>query len=73
MNMEFSLPVDFGFGGFVRIDGEVVTRYENDMWEGDSLYGLDTAHQLTAGPHRLEVYGAEGCCDGKRSWKFKNT
>lgn len=40
------------------------------MWSGASLYALSREVDLKRGPHTLEVFGADACCDGARDWRF---
>ena len=62
------IGADFGGGGTLIIDGVEVQFRNTDMWwagnydyEDQYLYGLVN---ITAGPHTIDSYGFEGCCDG---------
>jgi hypothetical protein len=42
-------------------------------WSFDDIYNsieLNIDVLLNEGNHVLELYGAEGCCDGPTSWEF---
>ncbi|MEE9445379.1 MAG: CCXG family PEP-CTERM protein [Cocleimonas sp.] len=66
---------DFGRGGALYVDG---TPLEED-WNGDLWWSGNWGHvdvlqgsiNLNAGYHRLEVIGAEGCCDGGITVQYK--
>ena len=71
---EFSahIPVDFGWGGIVYLDGEVIKEDGTDIWEGGNSSKLDFTVAVGPGAHLLEILGGEGCCDGTTSWTLKN-
>ena len=48
-----------------------VRETKKDMWDGGNAMHLNFEVKLTKGVHVLEVYGAELCCDGLTTWKFK--
>ena len=52
------------------LDGEEKVVEDGDIWQGGNSNKLNFRANLTAGNHILEIYGAEGCCDGETSWKF---
>jgi hypothetical protein len=60
----FKLPTDFGLGGVSILDGKIMKQESKDIWNSGRATQLNFAANLTAGQHVLEVYGAEGCCDG---------
>ncbi len=64
------IPVDFGFGGIVVMDGKVIVEVVDDIWQGGDSSLLDFSVTLDKGIHRLEVMGGEGCCDGATDWTF---
>ncbi|MDD5297038.1 MAG: CCXG family PEP-CTERM protein [Rhodocyclaceae bacterium] len=71
----FRIGPDFGKGGAVFLDGLVEGFKTNDMWWAGSYANpsqdfIFTA-SLTAGNHRLDVYGFEGCCDGGQQAQFQ--
>lgn len=71
---DFRAGVDFGFGGAVFLDGVALGYMDHDMWWAGS-YGnpsqfFDYAANLSAGNHRLSIYGLEGCCDGGQQAQF---
>jgi len=66
----FKTPTDFGHGGVVFMDGKMVKQYKSDIWQGGKSTKLDLTVTLDKGMHYLEIYGAEGCCDGTTRWSF---
>jgi hypothetical protein len=73
---EFDFNVDCGWGGVVTFDGvraPEVYHSGDHWWSGkyDRPLPLDFIHDMTVGVHTMEVYGAEGCCDGKSNIRFK--
>ena len=60
----FRTPTDFGLGGFSLMDGQMMVQETSDIWEGGSSTKLDFSTTLNRGMHVLELFGAEGCCDG---------
>jgi hypothetical protein len=66
----FRTPTDFGLGGVTQLDGVIIKEDSSDIWEGGSSTKLDFTATLDRGNHVLELYGAEGCCDGTTSWSF---
>ncbi|WP_348695790.1 CCXG family PEP-CTERM protein [Duganella fentianensis] len=71
----FRAGVDFGKGGAVFLDGQVVDFKTNDMWWGGSYSNASQYFQvsganLSAGNHTLTIYGLEGCCDGGQQVQF---
>lgn len=69
MDMTFHIPVDFGYGGYALLDGEVKAEHREDVWEdGDEL---EFTASVVKGAHLLEVIGGEDCCDGEREWAFE--
>jgi len=67
----FRLPTDFGRGGVVVLNNIVVKQVSKDIWDGGHSKLLDFDVILESGNHVLEVWGSEGCCDGKVSWQFR--
>jgi len=41
---------------------------KKDMWKNEDLNFKTTVNK---GNHMIEIYGAEGCCDGTSTWKFR--
>jgi hypothetical protein len=70
MKYAFKLPNDFGHGGVSMMDGKTMKIYKKDIWAGGKSTVLDFSVTLNTGMHTLEVYGAEGCCDGTARWYF---
>jgi len=66
----FRLPTDFGLGGVSMLDGKIMKQESKDIWSSGRATNLNFAITLNAGQHVLEVYGAEGCCDGTTKWQF---
>ncbi len=66
---------DFGRGGGLYVDDVALEEdWNTDLWWAYN-WGhpdvLEGAISLTAGYHRLEVIGFEGCCDGGITVQFK--
>ncbi|MCP5335882.1 MAG: CCXG family PEP-CTERM protein [Oceanospirillaceae bacterium] len=59
---------DFGYGGGLYVDGQPLEEdWLNNLWWNNSWTNaavLQGNINLVAGYHRLEVIGAEDCCDG---------
>jgi hypothetical protein len=73
---EFDFNVDFGWGGVVTFDGVRAPEgyHSGDHWWSHNLdraLPLDFIHDFSTGLHMMEVYGAEGCCDGASNIRFK--
>jgi hypothetical protein len=67
----FKVPTDFGRGGLSMMDGKIMKEHSKDIWQGGKSNKLDFSAKLSKGNHVLELYGSEGCCDGKTTWKFQ--
>ena len=67
---DFTLPVDFGRGGVVILDGRTKIAEKDDIWEDGQSDLLNLKATLSKGTHVLELYGAEECCDGETKWSF---
>ena len=66
---------DFGHGGGLYVDDVTLEQdWNTDLWWGYN-WGhpdvLEGSISLSAGFHRLEVLGFEGCCDGGITVQFK--
>jgi len=75
---QFRVGADFGYGGFVTLDGSSVhlAGSEHDLWwEGDMSKTEEVLTSaevvVAAGQHVLEVLGAEACCDGPVTIQYK--
>lgn len=59
---------DFGYGGGLYVDGQALEEdWLNNLWWNNSWANVDVLQgsiNLSAGYHKLEVIGAEDCCDG---------
>ncbi len=66
----FKTPTDFGHGGISYMDGKMQMQEEGDIWHGAESTLLDYTITLSKGNHMMELYGAEGCCDGTTAWSF---
>ena len=53
------------------IDGKIIKNHKKDIWSGGKATQLNFVTELDKGMHTLEVYGAEGCCDGVAKWQFQ--
>lgn len=73
---EFRLGPDFGRGGVMFLDGQVVASVVDDLWWG---YSWNSIHELiqsgpqslSAGAHTLEIFGFENCCGGLMTLQYK--
>ncbi len=68
------MGADFGGGGTLLIDGNLVEFRNNDMW-WNGVWTNPTQHlkgtvSITAGPHVIDSYGFEGCCDGPQQAEY---
>merc|ERR1711871_955427 len=75
--MSFMFGVDFGYGGGVSLDNEML-RFEpnSNIWWGGSQRWRATHLQvmdklIPAGKHTLYVTGGEGCCDGPAGFFYR--
>ncbi len=72
--LSFDFAVDAGFGGAVYLDNKLVTKNTTDLWWGKNWNAsseiLSFTSLLRAGNHTLEVFWAEGCCNGANSGRF---
>jgi hypothetical protein len=53
------------------MDGKVVKSEQSNIWNGGKDTKLNFEAVLHEGNHVLEVFGADLCCDGTTSWRFK--
>ena len=74
-NWGFRAGVDFGRGGAVFLDGNALGFKSNDMWWAGSYSNASQYfaynNVLSAGNHKLSIYGLEGCCDGNQQAQFR--
>ncbi|WP_395702285.1 CCXG family PEP-CTERM protein [Aquabacterium sp.] len=70
------LGVDFGKGGAVFLDGQLLDARNTDLWwagnwsAGSQLFQFSSL-ALGAGNHELAIYGLEGCCDGGQRGEYR--
>lgn len=66
---------DFGRGGGLYVDGIPLEEdWNNDLWWSNDWNNVDVLQgsiNLKEGYHKLEVIGAEGCCDGGITVQFQ--
>jgi len=70
---DFDFGVDFGLGGAIFVDGQMIHSYGGDTWwatKENHANHLGFTHNFTQGRHQLEIIGAEKCCDGPSRVKF---
>ncbi|MEL7401269.1 MAG: CCXG family PEP-CTERM protein, partial [Pseudomonadota bacterium] len=72
---EFRYGSDFGRGGGLFINSTPLEeQWNDDLWWNNSWSNSDVLQggiSLTAGYHKLEVLGFEGCCDGGITVQFR--
>lgn len=71
---DIQFGIDFGLGSVVKLDNQIVSNNRNDMWWAGnwaSYTQLNVSKSLTEGYHTIEVFGAEGCCDGTSSIRYR--
>jgi len=68
----FHVPADLNFGGISMMDGKIMKQTKKDVYRYGRLDTklLDFCAELQSGNHIIELYGAEGCCDGTTRWTF---
>jgi hypothetical protein len=70
----FRLGPDFGHGGTIVVDGAQIAARWTDMWWNGNFnnpsQSLTGYVSLTAGPHVVEIYGFEVCCDGPGTLQY---
>ncbi len=74
-NWSFRLGGDYGRGGGVYVDGQLIAEdWNNDLWwsnNWDSSDVLAGSINLSAGYHHIETIGFEGCCDGAGTFQYR--
>jgi len=70
----FRIGPDFGWGGALFVDGNLLAFSNDDLWwDGDINNAAETlagSISLTAGNHLIEAFGFEPCCDGAQLGQF---
>jgi hypothetical protein len=75
---QFRVGVDWGRGGGIILDGELVVHSTEDgwwsgNWEAGAPHVLNIPERLyRKGWHKIQLIGFEGCCDGVQSAQYKN-
>jgi alpha-tubulin suppressor-like RCC1 family protein len=68
------LGADFGGGGTLIIDGTVIQFRNTQMWwagsYSDPTQYLSGTVSIGAGPHTIDSYGFEDCCDGPQQAQY---
>lgn len=68
---DFRVFMDSGYGHVAFFDDVFLAERAGDVWDGATNPTIYSA-TVSAGFHRLVVYGGEGCCDGKAGdWQFQ--
>jgi hypothetical protein len=75
-NFDVRIGPDFGKGGAVFLDGALLAVNTDDLWWSGSYANAAEIFQfndlvLTAGNHRLAIYGLEACCDGAQQAQYQ--
>lgn len=72
---EFRYGSDFGRGGGLFVNSTALEeQWNDDLWWANNWSNSDVLEggiNLTAGYHKLEVLGFEGCCDGGITVQFR--
>jgi len=72
---DFRYGPDFGRGGHLQVDEtDLEADWNDDLFWGFSFASPDTlagSRFLSAGFHRLEALGFEGCCDGAEQFQAR--
>jgi len=69
---KFKINMDSGFGYSVYLDGVKSGQFVGDVWAGITNPFTYVFEDVDLGPHRLIVYGGEGCCDGEAgTWQVE--
>ncbi len=72
---DFRYGADYGTGGGLYIDDIPLEElWTEDLWwafNWASIDVLDGSINLTAGFHKLEIIGGEGCCDGGLTVQYR--
>jgi WD40 repeat protein len=71
----FRLGSDFGRGGAIFVDGARLAGRTDDIWWnldwGSSFVMHVNDVTLSAGSHRVEVFGFESCCAGEMALQYR--
>lgn len=73
---EFRYGADFGHGGHLYVrETELEEQWNDDLWWANNFNNtaetLEGSINLSAGWHRYEALGFEGCCDGPVGWQAR--
>lgn len=74
-SLQFQFAPDAGYGGALYIDGVLSSFAPTDLWWGYSwsnsaeLLNASFAN-ITQGSYTIDLYWAEGCCNGGQSARF---
>lgn len=71
----FQVAPDAGYGGAMYLDGVLIDVDTSDLWWGFSWGNINellaaTSINVSAASHTLDVFWAEGCCNGGQSARF---
>jgi len=62
---KFRVYMDSGWGYSIYFDGIKAGQFVGDVWSGITNPFTFIFPDVDMGPHRVIVYGGEGCCDGE--------
>jgi len=76
VNIAIRAGVDFGLGGVIFYDGQIMVHAHYDMWWaynwGNTRGVLQTSwFTIAPGQHRIDIIGFENCCDGQATIQFR--
>ncbi|OMH25728.1 CCXG family PEP-CTERM protein [Motiliproteus sp. MSK22-1] len=70
----FEAGLDAGYGAAFYLDGVLIGNRTDNLWWSTDWSHPDVlsvlGNNLNSGPHRLELYWAENCCNGPSSVRF---
>jgi len=73
-NLIFQAGLDAGYGAAFYLDNSLIENRTDDLWWGYNWNHSDVmtslSNSLSSGDHMLDLYWAEGCCNGASSLRY---
>ncbi|MBN2864568.1 MAG: CCXG family PEP-CTERM protein [Thiotrichales bacterium] len=73
-NLDFRFGLDAGYGAAIYLDDSLINQRSDDLWWSNNYNNSDVIYSgnlpVTAGSFSLDVYWAEGCCNGSNAGQF---